>query len=132
MATKLFEVKVNYKGVAALLASASLITGSPTLIDRVANALSVDSVIKSINDALRVVESYQKSGKENITEKDGRTEITIDREQYPLFAKLCTTEQLREFLEDVQRDIRIARAVAALAESLILDARRVQPEGENS
>jgi len=112
--------------VSLLLAGASLITGSPTLIDRVANALSVDSVIKSVNDALRVIESFQKnkSEKNELIESVDKTILKIDGEQYVLSATLCTSTQLQEFFKEAESDIRIARAVAALAESLIVDARR--------
>lgn len=125
MATSLLQVG-KFRGVSLLLAGASLITGSPTLIDRVANALSVDSVIKSVNDALRVIESFQKnkSEKNELIESEDKTILKIDGEQYVLSATLCTSTQLQEFFKEAESDIRIARAVAALAESLIVDARR--------
>ncbi|PSN84740.1 hypothetical protein B9Q02_09005 [Candidatus Marsarchaeota G1 archaeon BE_D] len=125
MATSLLQVG-KFRGVSLLLAGASLITGSPTLIDRVANALSVDSVIKSVNDALRVIESFQKnkSEKNELIESADKTILKIDGEQYVLSATLCTSTQLQEFFKEAESDIRIARAVAALAESLIVDARR--------
>ncbi|PSN99201.1 hypothetical protein B9Q11_01130 [Candidatus Marsarchaeota G2 archaeon ECH_B_SAG-F08] len=125
MATSLLQVG-KFRGVSLLLAGASLITGSPTLIDRVANALSVDSVIKSVNDALRVIESFQKnkSEKNELIESVDKTILKIDGEQYVLSATLCTSTQLQEFFKEAESDIRIARAVAALAESLIVDARR--------
>jgi CRISPR type I-A-associated protein Csa5 len=125
MATSLLQVG-KFRGVSLLLAGASLITGSPTLIDRVANALSVDSVIKSVNDALRVIESFQKnkSEKNELIESSDKTILKIDGEQYVLSATLCTSTQLQEFFKEAESDIRIARAVAALAESLIVDARR--------
>jgi CRISPR type I-A-associated protein Csa5 len=125
MATSLLQVG-KFRGVSLLLAGASLITGSPTLIDRVANALSFDSVIKSVNDALRVIESFQKnkSEKNELIESSDKTILKIDGEQYVLSATLCTSTQLQEFFKEAESDIRIARAVAALAESLIVDARR--------
>jgi CRISPR type I-A-associated protein Csa5 len=133
MATKFYQVE-SFRGVSLLLASASLITGSPTLIDRVANALTMDSVIKSINDALRVVESFQKNSSEvnGITEtQDRKTILKVDGKTFIFPATLSSTRQVQDFFIEAEKDIRIARAVAALAEGLIVDSRRSGKEGEN-
>jgi len=133
MATKFYQVE-SFRGVSLLLASASLITGSPTLIDRVANALTIDSVIKSINDALRVVESFQKNSSEvnGIKEtQDRKTILKVDGKTFIFPATLSSTRQVQDFFIEAEKDIRIARAVAALAEALIVDSRRSGKEGEN-
>lgn len=131
MSTKLYQVE-SFRGVSLLLAGASLITGSPTLIDRVANALTMDSVIKSVNDALRLVESFQKNSSEinGITEtQDRKTILKVDGDAFILPATLSSTRQVQDFFIESEKDIRIARAVAALAEALIVDARRSGKEG---
>jgi CRISPR type I-A-associated protein Csa5 len=133
MATKFYQVE-SFRGVSLLLASASLITGSPTLIDRVANALTIDSVIKSINDALRVVESFQKNSSEvnGIMEtQDRKTILKVDGKTFIFPATLSSTRQVQDFFIEAEKDVRIARAVAALAEALIVDSRRSGKEGEN-
>jgi|ECHhosMinimDraft_1075155.scaffolds.fasta_scaffold00899_6 CRISPR type I-A-associated protein Csa5 len=133
MATKFYQVE-SFRGVSLLLASASLITGSPTLIDRVANALTIDSVIKSINDALRVVESFQKNSSEvnGIKEtQDRKTILKVDGKTFIFPATLSSTRQVQDFFIEAEKDVRIARAVAALAEALIVDSRRSGKEGEN-
>lgn len=133
MATKFYQVE-SFRGVSLLLASASLITGSPTLIDRVANALTMDSVIKSVNDALRVVESFQKNSSEvnGITEtQDRKTILKVDGKTFIFPATLSSTRQVQDFFIEAEKDIRIARAVAALAEALIVDSRRIGKEGGN-
>ncbi len=133
MATKFYQVE-SFRGVSLLLASASLITGSPTLIDRVANALTMDSVIKSTNDALRVVESFQKNSSEvnGIMEtQDRKTILKVDGKTFIFPATLSSTRQVQDFFIEAEKDIRIARAVAALAEALIVDSRRSEKEGGN-
>jgi hypothetical protein len=52
-----------YRDVAVLLSAASILTESPSLIDRMANCLNQEPAVRAVNDALRIIESDQMTGK---------------------------------------------------------------------
>lgn len=136
MSTQSEELTRRYRSIAALVASAVLITGSPTLVDRITNALSPEAVMRSISDSLRIVEGASRgAGGASIKEekiKEGDKEIQSiviaireggsSREYIIKYASLPSSETVREFLERIERDIILARKIGIVAQSMILES----------
>jgi CRISPR type I-A-associated protein Csa5 len=132
----------RFRSVAALIASASIISGSPTLVDRVINALSPEAVIRSLGDSLRIVENALKSDREpsireeKVREKENDEEKTVPTiiikvkeddktETYKIrYASLPSSEIVRDFMEKTYNNVLIARKIGILAQSMILEAER--------
>ncbi|MBS7287541.1 MAG: hypothetical protein KIH01_02020 [Candidatus Freyarchaeota archaeon] len=122
----------KYRGIATSLAVVCLASGSYSVIDRVANALSIDSISRAIYENTRILENllrrYRDSGgKQGICEEkfeSGGRELTrvrviLDGEEYVVDGYLADNEQVRAFLEDASRDVRLARSVASYAMSMV-------------
>jgi CRISPR type I-A-associated protein Csa5 len=129
----------KYGDVAVLLAAASALTRSPSLIDRMTYALSPEPALEAVADALRILQSDQNSQNPAITQgKDGRgypiVSVRVDDRNVPLViqGRLPSSESVRSFVEDVSRDVNIARKIGTYASSLLVEAqlRLEQKEGE--
>jgi len=141
----------KYRGIATSLAVVGIASKSYSLIDRVANALSSDSVSRAIYENCRILENLLRrnldtEGEEGIHEerykKDGKelTQVKIILKDEPpssINGYLADDEQVKNFLEDTSRDIRIARGVASYAMSMIaatlskrVASRKEEKEGE--
>lgn len=128
----------KYRGVATSLAVVCIASKSYSIIDRVANALSVDSVSRAIYENARILENllrrYSESGGNQGVweEKADSKERTLTKvrvalqsgeyHEYYVNGFLANEEQVRKFLEDVSRDIRLARSVASYAMSMVASA----------
>ncbi len=126
------EITREYRSVACLVATASIYTESLNLIDRLAYALNPESAIKSLNDSLRIVEGAVRRGEvgEAVEKSEGggdRSVIKIrvgdGREYRLLYCSLPNVEVVRRFLEEVRRNIEVARTIGTLANSMVLEAR---------
>jgi CRISPR type I-A-associated protein Csa5 len=122
------EVSLNlkrYRNVAVALASVGLYTGSYSIIDRIANALGPESVIRAIYENGRILEAALRAertgGDEWIkTTEDGiLVKLKDEPEPYVIRGSLPSDDVLREFLEESSKDITLARAVASYAMQLI-------------
>jgi len=120
----------QHRGIACSLAAVSLASGSYSIIDRIANALSEDSVIRAIYENSRILENlirrYKESrGLEGVAEKTegDKREIIVKlkdrKEPFIIHGYLASEEQVRKFIEESSRDIGIARAVASYAMSMV-------------
>ena len=135
------EPTKEYRDVAVLLAAASALTGSPSLIDRLTYALSPEPALKAVADALRIVQSDQNSQEPAITQT--KTEkgysivsVRVEDKKSPLviYGRLPSSELVRSFIETVSRDVNIARKIGTFASSLLVEAQlrlgREQGESE--
>jgi CRISPR type I-A-associated protein Csa5 len=118
-----------YRDVAVLLSAASILTESPSLIDRMANCLNQEPAVRAVNDALRIIESDQMTGKPRLRlEKNeaGRyTYVVVDREQggpARIFGRIPSGETVRKFIEAIYRDITTARKIGTLASALVVES----------
>ena len=115
----------RYHDVAVALASVGLYTGSYSIIDRIANALGPESVIRAIYENGRILEAALRAGRAGGDEWIRATEDSIlvklkdESKPYVIRGSLPNDNVLREFLEESSRDITLARAVASYAMQLI-------------
>ncbi|MEM4334168.1 MAG: hypothetical protein QXK61_08440 [Nitrososphaerota archaeon] len=113
----------TYRSVAVLLAAASTLTESPSLIDRMANALNPEPAARAVYDALRIVESDQKSNNPRIkNEKDERGRPYLSIGDKKIFGWIPTSETVRKFIENVCTDVSIARKIGTFASALLVEA----------
>ncbi|MDW8074052.1 MAG: type I-A CRISPR-associated protein Csa5 [Nitrososphaerota archaeon] len=134
----------RYRSVAVLLASAAALIESPSLIDRMSNALNPEPAARSIKDALRILDSEVSQPPDrrrlSITETVGekgevRTKIVVSASeeagQVEIYGQLPNNEIVRRFIEDVERDITIARKIGTLASAILVEAKlKAAPGGE--
>jgi CRISPR type I-A-associated protein Csa5 len=125
----------KYHDIAVALASIGLYTGSYSIIDRIANALGPESVIRAVYENGRILESALRAGKTGSDEwiRTSEDRILIKRrdepEPYAIRGSLPSDSILREFLEESSRDITLARAVASYAMQLIASSMSRRLEG---
>jgi CRISPR type I-A-associated protein Csa5 len=134
------EPTKKYRDVAVLLAAASALTGSPSLIDRLTYALSPEPALKAVADALRIVQSDQNSQEPAITQAESEkgyiVSVRVEDKKSPLviYGRLPGSELVRNFIETVSRDVNIARKIGTFASSLLVEAQlrlgREQGESE--
>ena len=117
----------EYRNVASTLAAVSTYLGSYSLIDRMSNALSADSVNRVIYEMSRILNSVskdenpkirqckdeKKQGILVIRESDGRGESDV--REYFIDGNIAETSELDLFLEDAEKNPHIARSLASLA-----------------
>lgn len=115
----------RYHDVAVALAVVGVYTESYSIIDRIANALGPESVIRAIYENGRILESALRAGRSGGEEwiRISGDVLLVKRknEQRPYAIKgtLPSENVLREFLEESSKDITLARAVASYAMQLI-------------
>ncbi|MEM4494591.1 MAG: hypothetical protein QXE96_02175 [Candidatus Caldarchaeum sp.] len=128
----------RFRRISALVAAASALTGSPSLIDRLTNALSPEPGVRAVTDALRIIQSDQNSKNPQISvgeDEKGRPIVSVKKEgeqRLQIYGGLPSGENVREFIEEVYRDVSIVKKIGAYASALLLDAQlktRVE-EGE--
>jgi len=125
----------KYHDVAVALASVGLYTGSYSIIDRIANALGPESVIRAIYENGRILEAALRAGRAGSDEWIRATEDNIlvklkdEPEPYVIRGSLPSDNVLMEFLEESSRDITLARAVASYAMQLIASTMSRRAEG---
>jgi len=118
----------KYREVAVALASVGVYTESYSIIDRIANALGPESVIRAIYENGRILESALRAAKSGGEEwiKPSEDSILIKRKDEPkpyvIKGSLPSEAILREFLEESSKDITVARAIASYAMQLIASA----------
>jgi CRISPR type I-A-associated protein Csa5 len=123
------EYPVKYDDIARTLAAVSFSLGSYSLIDRLANALSPDVILRAVYEMSRSLSAMSKPGGtpfvQQIDDKTPKIEISMGEEKtpkkYELQGSLATPSRISEFLDQASRDIRIARSVAAYAMYLAAD-----------
>ncbi|MEM0384233.1 MAG: hypothetical protein QXV27_05250 [Candidatus Caldarchaeum sp.] len=112
----------THREIAVLLAVASALTESPSLIDRMSNALSPEPAVRAVSDALRILQSDQMSGTPSLmterTEK-GRYVVVGNKR---IFGWLPTGEDVRRFIEDVQQNVSLARKIGTFASALLVES----------
>lgn len=106
--------------VANLLATASIYAETPTLLDRISNALSKEAAVKVIGDCERIVNTGLNRGEIRLqTGENPRIYIDVKEGErtktYELYGSLSSSEDVTQFIEDVERDIYTARKVGAVA-----------------
>ena len=110
--------------IANLFATLYLYDESPTLLDRLANALSKEAVAKVLYDAQRVVQMGLRdgditTGKEKIDEKE--LFVINIRKEYKIVGLLPSDRDVEDFLSLVEKDVYYARKAGALAMSIVND-----------
>ncbi|MGB9730142.1 MAG: hypothetical protein ACPL1B_09805 [Thermoprotei archaeon] len=127
----------KYRKIAAILATAALITESPNIIDRMANALTSEQAIRALNDALRIIESIKSSIKSSSSKiklhetiKDGKPyiEITVASEKPNEPPRSISVpygfpneSDVTIFIDDVSENVFIARKIGTLASALVVE-----------
>ena len=115
----------KYHDIAVALASVGLYTGSYSIIDRIANALGPESVIRAIYENGRILEAALRAGRTGgnewikVTENGIMVKLKDESRPYVIMGSLPSDNILREFLEESSKDITLARAVASYAMQLI-------------
>jgi len=136
--TQVEEPTRIYREVAVLLSAASILTESPSLIDRMANCLSPEPAVRAVTDALRIVESDQRTEKPRLKlEKDKEKKYSyVVVDDFRIFGRIPSGEAVRRFIEEVYKDISTARKIGTLASALLVESRlrveREQVENEGS
>nr|WP_221290567.1 type I-A CRISPR-associated protein Csa5 [Stygiolobus caldivivus] len=130
------DVEGVLKRVANMLASVFVYSGSPTYVDRFANALSKEAVARVLYESQRVLQigitnGEVKTGNAEVTgravkatdKKEGENvypAIIIRREdkQYAIIGFLPTDKDIEDFISLIEKDIYYARKAGALAMSV--------------
>lgn len=111
----------EYRNVASTLAAVSTYLGSYSLIDRMSNALSADSVNRVIYEMSRILNSVSKDENPKIRQcKDEKKQGILvikesDGREYFIDGNIAETSELELFLEDAEKNPHIARSLASLA-----------------
>ncbi len=121
------EVQTIHKEVANALAAYTLATRSYTVLDRLANAISADAVIKAIYELNRSLDVIIRNSKEDqaIYYNENEGNITINGRwgnnimKFTIKGHLPNEYKYSSFLEEASKDIMVARSTAAYASSII-------------
>jgi CRISPR-associated protein (Cas_Csa5). len=123
------EAQTIHKEVANALAAYTLATRSYTVLDRLANAISADAVIKAIYELNRSLDVIIRNSKEDqaiyYNENENDRSITIkgrwgnDIREFTIKGYLPDEYKYKSFLEEASKDIMVARSTAAYASSII-------------
>ncbi len=122
------ETKYNiHRKIANALAAYTLATRSYTILDRLANAISADAVIKAIYELGRSLDVIMRNSKDDqaIFYNEGKNNIIIksrwgsDVKTFEIRDSLPTEYEYKIFLEQASKDIIVARSTAAYASSII-------------
>ena len=126
----------RYHDIAVALAAVGLYTGSYSIIDRIANALGPESVIRAIYENGRILEAALRAERAGCDEwiKTAEDSILVKRKDEPkpyvIRGSLPSDAVVREFLEESSRDITLARAVASYAMQVIASTMSRREEKE--
>lgn len=110
------------------MAVASIYARSPTLLDRISNALSKEAAVKVIGDCERIVRTGLDRGEiRQSTVKRNNSELPalIVREggeegkERTVIGYMATTTDVESFIEQVERDVYSARKAGAIAMSIV-------------
>jgi CRISPR type I-A-associated protein Csa5 len=118
----------KYHEIAAVLAAVGLYSGSYSIIDRIANALGPESVVRAIYENGRILETALRAGKTDgdewikIAEDSIQVKVKSEPGPYTIRGSLPAEMTVREFLEESSRDIGLARAIASYAMQLVASA----------
>lgn len=111
----------EYRSVACTLAAVSIYLGSYSLIDRMSNALSSDSVNRVIYEMSRILNSVSKEEKPKIRSysDNNRSVVAVikddENKEYKIYGEIADSSELESFLEEVEKSPHIARSLASLA-----------------
>jgi CRISPR type I-A-associated protein Csa5 len=115
-----------HKEVANALAAYTLATRSYTVLDRLANAISADAVIKAIYELNRSLDVIIRNSKDQVisyNERERKILITSrwgnDTRTFTIEGNLPNEYEYQSFLEKASKDIMVARSTAAYASSII-------------
>ncbi|MGQ9777922.1 MAG: type I-A CRISPR-associated protein Csa5 [Thermodesulfobacteriota bacterium] len=133
--------KIDFDDVSRALAAVTLATGTYSLIDRISNALTPDTVNKAIYDLSRNLEELSSSVGETFIrqiekEEAGKkwTVIEVKRKNEEdiktIWGYLARPEKIRKFQDEIEKDITIARKVAAYAMYLVAHTSLMVSKGE--
>ncbi|MGC9113015.1 type I-A CRISPR-associated protein Csa5 [Acidilobus sp.] len=110
--------------VTNLLTAVTIYTESPKYVDVMANALSKEPISRTLYDALRTVEAGLSSGDIKVGPYGSETKyqaIVVIKEEgegtseKPVYGSLPSEDDLKVFLDEVEKDIYVARRAAVLA-----------------
>ena len=110
--------------IATLLASVMLQSNTYSLADRLSNALSVEAVIKAVYEAYRSFDTLERH--QIIIKTDDGVKVFAEdgeRKEYLVRGWLPSALDIEKFIEAAKKDPTIARDLATLAMSKVVDAR---------
>ncbi len=112
--------------VANALGVAALYAGSPSVIDRMANAINMEAVLRAFYDAERIISVGLGRGDIVVSrDEEGRAVIRVGG--HTVYGNLPRPEDFEMFVEAVRRDFSVARRVASRA--IIIYNRAVRTGG---
>jgi CRISPR type I-A-associated protein Csa5 len=116
--------KLVHKEIATALAAITLASRSYTILDRLANAISLDAVDKAVYELTRSLSVIHENPKEgqSIEVKGDRILVKGEwqkKREFWIKGSLPTSEDYRQFLEEAAEDIKIARHTAAYAAGVV-------------
>ncbi|MEM4200799.1 MAG: hypothetical protein QXR91_04520 [Nitrososphaerales archaeon] len=119
----LTEGYINY-GVARALAALVLATRSYTVLDRLANAISVDAVNKGVYELARGLEVIMRNPKQgqSITQEGDNIRVNTEwngERTFIIKGNLPDCRAYDNFLASASKDIKVARQTAAYAATLV-------------
>ncbi|WP_238026457.1 type I-A CRISPR-associated protein Csa5 [Metallosphaera javensis (ex Hofmann et al. 2022)] len=91
------------------------------------NALSKEAAVKVIGDCERIVNTGINRGEIRVqTGENSRVIVTVkegdNTKTFELYGQLSTSEDVNQFIEDVEKDIYTARKVGAIAMAMVNSA----------
>ncbi len=115
----------EFSDISVTLASVAIAVGSNSLIDRLANALSADTVFRTIYEVSRTLDSIAPAGRE-IQVRQDRDDVVIKTEDgvFRVHGKMASPDRIETFLDQASKDTQIARSVAAHAMYLVAMSKR--------
>lgn len=131
----LHEPTERFKGVANSLAMVTIMSEGYTHLDRLANALSPETVSKVIYDVQRSMSallSRSDLAVENKVDEKNRPYLQLTtkfKDEAPKTYKFYGTpreEDFRKFIEEAASDLTVARKVAAFAASIVASKKLAQ------
>lgn len=132
---------VQFRPIAVLLAAATALSGSPSMIDRMANALNPEPAVRTIRDSLRLVDSELARSESERRLRVGTKTTTTGREYrvvevqdeigvFQIVGHLPSSEMVREFIDKVQSDTSLARKIGAYASAILVESRLRAPSAQ--
>jgi CRISPR type I-A-associated protein Csa5 len=119
------QVEVNADRIATLMAVAALGLESTNVIDRMAFANSGEQAVRALLDAQRTVATLMNQGKV-CSGKEQDYSVTYVGEcssaQYKVYGLLPSDNEVRQFVDALYKDVRVARKVGAIALEMYLKA----------
>jgi len=117
----------QFENVAKTFAAIARALENYTLIDRLAHAVNINTVIVTIHDFSRNLDALKNQNKIVEVKNEKRYIIVETRDKaYKIYGRLANDYEFKDFIENATKNILVARAVAARAMSIAALAEAVK------